>query len=474
MFPVGRRAHCLILIKARGAAAYQTMFMDNVIALAERNVPRYTSYPTAPHFTAAVDASAYAGWLRAIPADATLSLYLHVPYCTEICRYCGCHTKATRRGKPLDAYAATLLGEIDLVATALTARRVVHLHWGGGTPSILGPQRLAAVTSAISDRFDLSGPAEHAIELDPRRMSKRLAQALAAIGITRASLGVQEFSAHVQRAIGRIQPFDVVKQAARDLRSAGIGRINIDLMYGLPHQTVAEVERTASLAASLEPARLALFGYAHVPWFKANQKLIDVTALPGPAERIEQAQAASRVLARHGYVPIGLDHFALPEDDLAAAQRAGRLHRNFQGYTTDSADALIALGASAIGQLPQGFVQNAVDIAGYARAIAQGAFATVKGIAVSTDDVLRAKIIERLMCDLAVDLDSLSVRPALNDDASFTRELAGLRPLAAAGMVRIDGRRITVTDQGRPFVRLVAAAFDAYLPQHASRHSIAV
>jgi oxygen-independent coproporphyrinogen III oxidase len=450
------------------------MFMDSVIALAERNVPRYTSYPTAPHFTAAVDASVYAGWLRTIPADATLSLYLHVPYCTEICRYCGCHTKATRRSKPLDAYSAALVAEIELVAAALKARRIVHLHWGGGTPSILGPQRLAQITSAISDHFDLSGSAEHAIELDPRRTSKRLAQALAAIGITRASLGVQEFSAHVQRAIGRIQPFEVVKQAVSDLRSAGIERINLDLMYGLPRQTVADVERTASLAASLEPARLALFGYAHVPWFKANQKLIDTTTLPGPAERIEQAQAASRVLARHGYVPIGLDHFALPEDDLAAAQRSGDLHRNFQGYTTDSADALIGIGASAIGQLPRGFVQNAVDIAGYARVIAQRGLATVKGIAVSADDVLRAEIIERLMCDLAVDLDRLPVEAMRNGDETFARELADLLPLAAAGMVRIDGRRITVTDQGRPFVRLVAAAFDAYLPHNALRHSIAV
>jgi oxygen-independent coproporphyrinogen-3 oxidase len=448
--------------------------MDSVIALAERNVPRYTSYPTAPHFTAAVDPSIYAAWLAAIPADATLSLYIHVPYCIEICRYCGCHTKATRRSKPLEDYAATLVAEIELVASALTARRVVHLHWGGGTPSILGRERLARIVSAIVAHFDLSGLIEHAIELDPRRMSKRLAQALAEIGITRASLGVQEFSAHVQDAIGRIQPFGVVEKAVCELRSAGIGRINIDLMYGLPRQTVADVERSASLAASLEPARLALFGYAHVPWFKANQKLIDTATLPGPAERIEQAQAAARVLVRHGYAPIGLDHFALPDDDLAAAQRTGRLHRNFQGYTTDSADALIGLGASAIGQLPQGFAQNAVDIKGYARAIAQGAFATVKGVAVSADDALRAGIIERLMCDLAVDLDSLPADSTQDADTSFSRELADLSELATAGMIRIDGRRIAVTDQGRPFVRLVAAAFDAYLPQNTSRHSIAV
>ncbi len=464
----------LTLIKAGPEAITQTDSMDNVIALAERSVPRYTSYPTAPHFSPAVDASVYAGWLTAIPVDATLSFYIHVPFCEEICRYCGCHTRITRRAAPLQNYAATLKAEIELTAAALRAQRLVHLHWGGGTPSILGPTRLAEIVATIGKRLDLSGLVEHAIELDPRRVDRELAEGLAGIGITRASLGVQELAAHVQKAIGRIQPFELVQRAAEELRRAGITRINADLMYGLPGQTVADVEATANLTASLEPSRLALFGYAHVPWFKGNQKLIDTATLPGSAERIEQVAAATRALVRNGYVPIGLDHFALPDDDLAGAQRAGSLHRNFQGYTTDTADALIALGASAIGQPPQGFVQNAPDIGGYSRAIAGGNFATVKGLAVSADDVLRAAIIERLMCDLAVDLDRLPADPAPGTDMRFSRELADLDPLAEAGMIRIEGRRIAVTDQGRPFVRLVAAAFDAYLPQNRSRHSIAV
>ncbi|MGA7425891.1 MAG: oxygen-independent coproporphyrinogen III oxidase [Rhodoplanes sp.] len=447
--------------------------MSITTALAERNVPRYTSYPTAPHFTADVGPSVYASWLAAVPADATLSLYLHVPYCTEICRYCGCHTKATRRAEPLDAYADALLGEIDLVAAAMTSRSVVHLHWGGGTPSILGPERLARIVQKIAGHFDLSRLVEHAIELDPRQVTKPLADALAALGVTRASLGVQEFSPHVQEAIGRIQPFETVRAAADALRGAGVARINVDLMYGLPGQTIADVEATADLATALHPARLALFGYAHVPWFKANQKLIDEAALPGASERIEQARAAALRLAGHGYVPIGLDHFARPDDELAAAARTGRLRRNFQGYTTDPADALIGLGASAIGKLPQGFAQNAVDIAGYARAVTQGAFATVKGIAVSDDDVLRGAIIERLMCDLAVDLAALPAGTP-HSAATFAHERADLDALAAAGLITIEGSRITVTEEGRPFVRLVAAAFDAYLPQSRSRHSIAV
>lgn len=445
----------------------------SVIALAERNVPRYTSYPTAPHFTADVGPSVYAAWLAAVPADAALSLYIHVPYCTEICRYCGCHTKATLRPEPLDAYVEALIGEIGLVAAATAARGVVHLHWGGGTPSILGPERLARIVQRIAQHFDLSRIAEHAIELDPRQVTRPLADALAALGVTRASLGVQEFSPHVQEAIGRIQPFETVRAAADALRGAGIARINVDLMYGLPGQGIADVQATVDLVAALHPSRLALFGYAHVPWFKANQKLIDEAALPGASERIEQARAAALRLASHGYVPVGLDHFAQADDALAVAARAGRLRRNFQGYTTDPADALIGFGASAIGRLPQGFVQNAVDIAGYARAVTQGAFATVKGIAVSADDELRGAIIERLMCDLAVDLAALPVAAA-QAAPTFEYERAELDALAAAGLITIEGSRITVTEEGRPFVRLVAAAFDAYLAQNRSRHSIAV
>lgn len=445
----------------------------SVIALAERNVPRYTSYPTAPHFTADVGPSVYAAWLAAVPADAALSLYIHVPYCTEICRYCGCHTKATLRPEPLDAYVEALIGEIGLVAAATAARTVVHLHWGGGTPSILGPERLARIVQRIAQHFDLSRIAEHAIELDPRQVTRPLADALAALGVTRASLGVQEFSPHVQEAIGRIQPFETVRAAADALRGAGIARINVDLMYGLPDQSIADVQATVDLVAALHPSRLALFGYAHVPWFKANQKLIDEAALPGASERIEQARAAALRLASHGYVPVGLDHFAQADDALAVAARAGRLRRNFQGYTTDPADALIGFGASAIGRLPQGFVQNAVDIAGYTRAVAQGAFATVKGIAVSADDELRGAIIERLMCDLAVDLAALPVAAA-QAAPTFEYERAELDALAAAGLITIEGSRITVTEEGRPFVRLVAAAFDAYLAQNRSRHSIAV
>ena len=442
--------------------------MSHSLAFAERNVPRYTSYPTAPHFTADIRPERYAEWLAALPREATLSLYLHVPFCTELCHYCGCNTRAVRKREPIDAYAVRLIEEIGLLAP-LSGRRLTHLHWGGGTPSILGPQWLETIAARLASLFDLSGLKEHAIELDPRRLDRPLVRTLAAIGINRASLGVQDASPHVQQLIGRVQPFEMVERAADWLREAGIENLNIDLMYGLPGQGTREVARSAELAASLSPQRLSLFGYAHVPWFKTHQRLIDDAALPGVEARLQQAQVASETLQSFGYRPIGLDHFALPDDELAIAAAEHRLHRNFQGYTVDDADALIGLGASAIGKLPQGFVQNAPDVAGYARAIDGGRFATVKGLALSDDDRLRGGIIERLMCDLTLDLDTVE-----GGAERFADELAALAPLAAEGLLEIDGARVTVTERGRPYVRIAAAAFDAYLKASQKRHSVAV
>jgi oxygen-independent coproporphyrinogen-3 oxidase len=444
--------------------------MKTTLALAERNVPRYTSYPTAPHFTTEVGPDTYAQWLDVLPRAATLSLYIHVPFCTELCHYCGCNTRATRKREPVETYAEWLVDEIALLDT-VAGRRLTHIHWGGGTPSILGPQWLTTIAARLASLFDLSDLKEHAIELDPRRLDKSLVATLSKIGVTRASLGVQDASPEVQQAIGRVQPFHLVSCAADWLRDAGIDRLNIDLMYGLPAQSVRDVQRSAELAASLGVQRMALFGYAHVPWFKTHQRLIDESILPGLAERLEQAQAAADTLRGLGYQAIGLDHFALPDDELAVAAREKRLRRNFQGYTTDEANALIPLGASAIGKVPQGFVQNAPDLAGYARAVSAGRFATVRGLALTNDDRLRASIIERLMCDLAVDLNSI----AGNDGAvRFAAELESLRPLADEGLLVVDGARATMTETGRPYVRIAAAAFDAYLGASQKRHSVAV
>ncbi len=442
--------------------------------LAEQTVPRYTSYPTAPHFSPSVDADVYGKWLAELPAEATLSFYLHVPYCAELCHYCGCHTKIVRRRDPIEIYADRLADEISLLSRHIGGRRVVHVHWGGGTPSMLGPDRLVELVRRMRSAFDLSAIQEHAIELDPRRVDKPLVRALMEMGVNRASLGVQDLSPHVQQAIGRVQPFGIVSDVVSWLREAGVENVNIDLMYGLPKQTERDVRRSIVLIDTLKPQRLALFGYAHVPWFKAHQRLIDEASLPDAAERLAQAEAARETLVSLGYVPIGLDHFARPDDELATAARTHKLHRNFQGYTADEADALIGLGASSIGRLPQGFAQNAPDIGGYARAIESGCFATVKGIAFSEADRLRARIIERLMCDFEVDLDAVASGESRAGANAFEDEIQSLTPLAAEGMVTIEGHRIAVTEAGRPFVRLAAAAFDAYLQRGKARHSVAV
>jgi oxygen-independent coproporphyrinogen-3 oxidase len=443
------------------------------LALAERAAPRYTSYPTAPHFSDAIGPEETRGWLGALSFDQRLSLYLHVPFCPAICSYCGCHTKALRQDAPLTAYKETLLREIELLAGATKARRVTSIHWGGGTPSMLGPARLLEIAEALRRHFDLDANVEHAIELDPRIVDESLVEALLKSGVTRASLGVQDFNPHVQKASGREQPYEIVERTVSLLRAGGIDAVNFDLMYGLPQQSVDDVIRTARLAVGLNPSRLAVFGYAHVPWFKAHQKLIDVAALAGASERLAQAIAVRETLEAAGYEAIGLDHFARPGDPMAAAARSGVLRRNFQGYTTDAADALLPIGVSSIGRLPQGYVANASDIAGWRRAIEADRFATTRGLAFSREDVARGEVIERLMCDFSVDFGAIAKAHSFGEDA-FDDATPRLAALVEEGLVTLDGRSVSLTKDGRPFARLAAAAFDAYLQSNAARHSVAV
>jgi len=443
------------------------------LALAERATPRYTSYPTAPHFSDAVGPEQMRLWLGGLPETATLSLYLHVPFCAEICAYCGCHTKALRQDAPLTIYKETLLREIELIAGATKARRVVSIHWGGGTPGMLGPARFSEISECIGRHFDVGPHTEHAIELDPRLLNEPLAEALARSGVNRASLGVQDFNQHVQEAAGRVQPYETVVHAVRLLRDAGIAALNFDLMYGLPHQTAEDVAQTAKLAAGLAPTRLAVFGYAHVPWFKTHQKLIDAKALAGAAERLAQAEIARVTLEAAGYQSVGLDHFALPDDALAKSAREGTMRRNFQGYTIDAADALLPLGVSSIGRLPDGFVGNATDNAGWRRAVESGSFATTRGLAFTREDIARGAVIERLMCDFTVNFGGLAEEHGFPTEI-FDLARAQLDALAEEGLAEVSDRTVSMTPVGRPFVRLAAAAFDAYLSANAARHSVAV
>ncbi|WP_237216543.1 oxygen-independent coproporphyrinogen III oxidase [Falsiroseomonas oryziterrae] len=436
-------------------------------AYARQNLPRYTSYPTAPHFGALEEAT-YRAWLGTIAPGDTLSLYLHVPFCKELCWYCGCHTAITRNQARLSRYADALVREIDLLSDALPAWFPVEsLHLGGGTPSAIGAEGLRRVMAALRAGFAFREDAELSVELDPRTLDDDVVALLGEAGFNRASLGVQDLDPEVQKLCGRIQPPEMVESAVRRLRGAGIEAINFDLMYGLPGQDCAHVEASARFAAALGASRVAVFGYAHVPWMKPAQQAIREDLLPDTFARMDQADAAERALLAGGYVAVGLDHFARPEDPMAVAARSGALRRNFQGYTTDRAPVLLGLGASAIGALPQGYVQNIADERAWLAAVNEGKLPVARGLALTEDDRLRRGIIEAVMCDLKLDLGAL---PEAVRESAAPR----LAPLLKDGLAAIEDGTLRVTETGRRFVRHVAACFDARLGSAAARHSRAV
>ncbi len=447
--------------------------MDPILArYASRPAPRYTSYPTAPHFSDAVGEEEVRRWL-AKGGEEAVSLYVHVPFCRRMCWYCGCNMKLARRYQPVANYVESLLAEIALVAEAAGRRKVSHLHWGGGTPTSLEPEDLSRVMAELRRRYEVLEGAELALEIDPRTLTEEMARTLGRQGFTRASFGVQEFDARVQTAINRIQPLEMVAEAVGALRRNGLSEIGFDLIYGLPYQTVRSLVRTVRLAAEMAPGRVALFGYAHVPWMAKNQRMIPEEALPDAQARAEQAEAAAEELVALGYQRVGLDHFALPDDALAVAAREGRLRRNFQGYTTDAAETLIPFGASAIGRTPEGFWQNVTETGAWARSIAAGRMPVAKGVSVSADDQLRAWVIERLMCDFEVDLAAVSERFHASPD--WTKEpLSRLEEMRADGLVEVRGTRVRMSEAGRPFVRIAASFFDAHFGRSQARHSVAI
>lgn len=435
-------------------------------------VPRYTSYPTANHFSAAVAQDHLRDWLAALPAEPSLSLYAHIPYCRELCFYCGCSTKASRKYAPVEAYLVPLQAEIAHVSALVPpGHRVTHMHWGGGSPDILTPADILLLGRAFRAQFFVAPEAEVAVEIDPRLLSEAQADAFAEIGVNRVSIGVQDFDPKVQTAIGRIQSFETTRKASELFRTRGVRSLNVDLVYGLPYQTVESVGRTLADVIVLEPDRIAVFGYAHLPERLKHQRMIDSNTLPGPAERFRQSQHIAELLQEAGYVQIGIDHFARSTDALAG----GAVARNFQGYTTDTADALLAFGASAISRLPQGFVQNAVAVDDYTRRVLADGLAAVRGHEMAGDDALRAYLIERLMCAFFVSWRDLKQRfGAQAARVRFEVEEAARRDRDELVAVTEDG--IRVTDRGRPFVRSVCAWFDPYLSRDMTRrrHALSV
>ena len=438
------------------------MSSDLVVKYGDARLPRYTSYPTAPKFSDHVGPQDTIDWIRRV-GEQTVSLYLHIPFCRSMCWYCGCHTTITERDQPILDYLEVLRREIELVSqTATSPLDVREVHFGGGTPTIIEPQEFVSLMQLLGQRFRLGASTNVSVEIDPRTLTQAMADALGRSGVTRASLGVQSFDPVVQKAINRIQSEETTQQAVNRLRGNGIGRINFDLIYGLPHQTIESCIATVEASLAMLPDRFSVFGYAHVPTFKKHQRLIDETALPGPQARNDQAEAIAAALVSAGYVHIGLDHFALSEDELALAARHGTLRRNFQGYTTDQCGSLIGFGASAIGRFREGYVQNEVPPGQYARRVSEGSLPSVKGYRLTAEDRLRAEVIERLMCDFVADVAAISARHGFGPDVLMTGN-ERLRALADDGVIVVEEGVVKVRPEERFLVRTVASAFDAYL-----------
>ncbi len=442
------------------------------LGLFDARAPRYTSYPPANHFQGGVTPQTVAGWLEAVPARTRVSLYVHIPYCRRLCWFCACRTQGTQTDRPLVPYLAQIKAELALVTRHLRPdAQIAAIHLGGGTPTILPPAMLEELCGAIKAVRPLASDLALSVEIDPTEVDQPRLDALGRAGLTRASIGVQDFDPQVQEAIGRAQPYEVTRDAVAMIRALGVQSLNMDLLFGLPHQTRARMSETVQKVLSLGPDRLALYGYAHVPWMAKRQVLIPADALPGSEERLALFELAARLLAWDGYDAVGIDHFARPQDPLAVAAREGRMRRTFQGYTEDGCDVLIGLGASAISCFPQGYAQNAPTSSAYAQAIAAGRLATERGHALSADDRLRADMIERLMCRFELDLRDLSRRHGVSL-THLLRLTASLRH-RFAGVIEANGKTIRLLRSPRLIARLAALELDAYaMPE--GRHSRAL
>lgn len=442
------------------------------LGLFDAKVPRYTSYPTAPQFRDGIGAPEFTSWLAQIPAGSSISLYLHVPFCRRLCWFCACRTQGTQSEDPVIAYARTLRDEIALLARHLPDNVTLsRLHWGGGTPTLLPPDEILRLTDAIFSVAPMAPGGEFSVEIDPNEADEARLDALAQAGMTRASIGVQDFDPEIQKAIGRDQSYALTKRISDGLRARGITSLNADILYGLPHQDRARIADSVQKLLSLGPDRVALYGYAHVPWMSRRQQLIPSESLPTPQERLALFDTARALFAADGYDEIGIDHFALPSDGLAKTWKEGRLRRNFQGYTDDQSGVLVGLGASSISRFPQGYAQNAPATAAYTKAIREGRFSVAKGHAFQGEDLMRGRIIEALMCDFRVSGTELT-----RDYGASPTRLAALFDAASArfgDMVLRDGADLIIPPRGRPLTRMIARMFDAYDSAKA-QHSAAV
>ena len=447
----------------------QVRFDADLIRRYDCNGPRYTSYPTAVQFHEGVGETAY----RAAAAASNdtgnpLSLYLHVPFCASPCFYCGCNKIITRSPEKAETYLGYLHREIGLQADLFDrGRSVEQLHFGGGTPTFLTPRQLGSVVEALGTHFSLETGSrrEFSIEIDPRTVADAYLHDLAAMGFNRVSLGVQDCDPDVQRAVNRIQPIEETRRVIYSARHAGFGSISIDLIYGLPLQTLDRFDRTLTSVLAARPDRLAVYGYAHLPQVFKAQRQIRSEDLPSAATRLALLEMTVGRLTDAGYVYIGMDHFALPADELVRAQAEGKLHRNFQGYSTRAHCDIVGMGVSSIGKIANLYAQNQKTLRDYYAAMAANRLPVLRGIVLTRDDEIRREAIQQIMCNDVIDLAALGSRFGIDSGDYFASEFARLAPLAGDGLIDLQATRIAITETGRLLRRNVAMVFDAYLPR---------
>ncbi|KEO55951.1 oxygen-independent coproporphyrinogen III oxidase [Thioclava pacifica] len=431
------------------------------LGLFDARVPRYTSYPTAPHFSADVGPSHFEQWIEAIPAGASISLYMHVPFCRRLCWFCACRTQGTQSDEPVRAYSETLLAELKMLKDRLAPGvKLSRLHWGGGTPTLMPADMMRRVADAVFEAVPMGEGAEFSVEIDPNEIDAARMDALAESGMNRASIGVQDFDPQIQSVIGRDQSYEITRAAVEMIRERDVASLNADILYGLPHQTPTKIADSVQKLLSLNPDRVALYGYAHVPWMARRQTMIPSDHLPTPQERLKLFEVARELFVADGYDEIGIDHFALPTDGLSIAQKAGKLRRNFQGYTDDLAEALVGMGASSISRFPQGYAQNASATSAHTAAIREGHFSTARGHEFTAEDKLRARLIEALMCDFEVSTEEL-----VRDFGADRDELTAMFKSCADhfdDMVQLSEEGLRIPMKGRPLTRMIARHFDAY------------
>ncbi|NRA98353.1 MAG: oxygen-independent coproporphyrinogen III oxidase [Rhodobacteraceae bacterium] len=442
------------------------------MGLFDARVPRYTSYPSADHFTSDVDATNMESWLADIPPGSAVSMYIHIPFCKRLCWFCACRTQGTPSSRPVAAYLGSVYREIELIKGMLPKGvSLGRLHWGGGTPTLLTRDMIEQLVHNITNTLPFSDDYEFSVEIDPNEIDDERMDALVANGMNRASVGVQDFNPSIQKTIGRPQSFDLTRDAIDGLRARGIPSLNVDILYGLPDQTPERISESVQKVLSLSPDRVALYGYAHVPWMARRQSMIPTESLPKPEERMVLAETARKLFIWDNYEEIGIDHFAKKHDGLALAAQTGRLRRNFQGYTDDLYPVLLGLGASAISRFPQGYAQNAAATSVYRASVDEGRLATLRGHQFSGEDIVRAAVIESLMCDFEVNFERLAERTQSTPER-IERLFDGIERRFPEMTAR-SGSTIQIRREAFEAVRLIAQYIDAYVVSE-SGHSPAI